>query len=83
MSGEAIKKKEMIHTFTDKSRPTFHDASLRAEKIAKEPRSAALDTFVIRDPADARLKPVEFKRNDLRRALLAFETRPRTETSKQ
>ena len=33
--------------FTDKSRPMFHIDSFRAEKITNEPRSAALDTFVI------------------------------------
>ena len=55
----------MDQMLTDKSRPTFHIDSFRAEKIENEPRSAALDTFVIRDTADARLKPVEFKRNDL------------------
>ena len=82
-NGEKKGEKKQGQIFTDRSRPTFHVASFRAEKIENEPRSAALDTFAIKDTADVRLKPVECMRKDLRRALFAFETRPRTETSKQ
>ena len=70
--SQCIKK---YHTAYKVMPPSIcHVASFLAQKMAKELKSEDLLIFVIKSTLTLDLRPVEFNRNDLRRALLALET---------